>query len=427
MNNKIPENISTYLKTLETIKRDKLIKQIESLNPQDLEEQKKSFLHIPEIVQKSWPALTKCSSLREGDLQKGKKAYKEGKVAFVLLAGGQGVRLGSDKPKGCFPVTLIKHKSLFQVFCEKIFYAQKYYNQEFEIIIWVSCSNGKETEKFFIDHQFFGLKSDNVHFVYQTSLPVLDQKGIWQLAKEDELYLAPNGNGQVFYHLEKNGYLNRWEQKGIETVILFSIDNPLTNPFSEEMLGLHLREKNDVTLQVIPYEKNCGALVSSDKKIAVLEYLYLNENNQYFFCNTNFFCFSLPYTKRMAKNDQQIGYHLALKKAEIFENNTFVDKEIFKSEKFLFDHFIHAKRVGCLLFSKDKCFAPLKRIEDLHHIQEIFLKQDEEMFYKVFKKMPSKKPFELSLEFYYLTPQQIKLCQKNFIPNLDYFEPLLLE
>ena len=50
----------------------------------------------------------------------GSVALQRGRVAVVLVAGGQGSRLGSDLPKGCFPITPITGKSLYQVHAEKV-------------------------------------------------------------------------------------------------------------------------------------------------------------------------------------------------------------------------------------------------------------------------------------------------------------------
>lgn len=418
---------SKYLEQLNPHKKKHLLNQVNSLDSNDLEAQRHSFEHPVPIIQKDWEDFKGCSIPSPTDALLGKKAYEEGKVAFVILAGGQGIRLGSDKPKGCLPITTIKKKSLFQIFSEKIFYAQRSYNQEFDVVLLVSIFNGKETEQFFLDNHYFGLNPLRVHFVYQSHLPVLDEKGSWQLAKDDELYLAPNGNGQVFMHLQKKGFLEKWQHEKIESVILFSIDNPLSDPFNEEFLGLHLREKNNLTLQAIPQEKNCGALVTKDQKITVLEYLYTQEKDQYSFCNTNFFCFSLPFTQIMAKNDAKTGYHLVKKKAEIYSENKIQIKEIYKSEKFLFDHFIYASKAGAVLHIKEKCFAPLKSKEDVGYIQQILLKRDEERFLYLFKREPLKKVFELSQEFYYLTPRQIDALQKKSIAPKGYLDVPPLE
>ena len=45
---------------------------------------------------------------------KGIEAIKAGKVAAVLLAGGQGTRLGLDKPKGTLNVGINKDLFLFE-------------------------------------------------------------------------------------------------------------------------------------------------------------------------------------------------------------------------------------------------------------------------------------------------------------------------
>ena len=50
----------------------------------------------------------------------GKKAIKEGKLAAVTMAGGQGTRLGHDGPKGTYDIGLDSHKSLFELLCDNL-------------------------------------------------------------------------------------------------------------------------------------------------------------------------------------------------------------------------------------------------------------------------------------------------------------------
>ena len=50
----------------------------------------------------------------------GREALSQGKAAAVILAGGQGTRLGFDGPKGTLNVGITKEKYLFEILLENI-------------------------------------------------------------------------------------------------------------------------------------------------------------------------------------------------------------------------------------------------------------------------------------------------------------------
>lgn len=109
----------------------------------------------------------------------GLAAIAKSQVCVLLMAGGQGTRLGSSSPKGCFDILLPSHKSLFQYQAERIrrlkhLAAAQAGAGARPTITWFVMTSGptrRETEAFFHDHAFFGLERDNVIFFEQGALP----------------------------------------------------------------------------------------------------------------------------------------------------------------------------------------------------------------------------------------------------------------
>lgn len=109
----------------------------------------------------------------------------DNKVGVVLMAGGQGTRLGSSDPKGCFDIGLPSHKSLFQMQGERILkiqeLAQKQTKKESTPTVpWYVMTSGPTrgpTEKYFKDNNYFGLSPENVIIFEQGVLPCISNEG----------------------------------------------------------------------------------------------------------------------------------------------------------------------------------------------------------------------------------------------------------
>ena len=96
----------------------------------------------------------------------GKDAIKQGKLAAVTMAGGQGTRLGHNGPKGTYDIGLDSHKSLFELLADALKEEGKKYDVVIPWFIMTSRENNKETVEFFEKNKFFGYRKDKDIFLY---------------------------------------------------------------------------------------------------------------------------------------------------------------------------------------------------------------------------------------------------------------------
>lgn len=206
---------------------------------------------------------------------KGCELLGAGKVAMLVVAGGQGTRLGFDGPKGTFPIGPVTGKTLFQYFAEEIARVAEKYGARLPWYIMTSELNDKSTRDFFAAHNCFGLDPGNVRFFTQGTMPAIGYDGKLLLNAPDSLALSPNGHGGALLALRKSGALDEMRREGVEYISYFQVDNPLAPLADVLFLGLHALEGAQMSARVLlktgPFEK-LGNFCLADGRLHVIEY-----------------------------------------------------------------------------------------------------------------------------------------------------------
>lgn len=206
---------------------------------------------------------------------KGEALLADGKVAAFMVAGGQGSRLGYDGPKGTFPVTPIHQKTLFQVFAEKIRFAEKRYGTTIPWVIMTSPLNHVPTQSFFEEHNYFGLTSAQLSFIPQGTEPAFDFEGNLLLKSAGSLALSPDGHGGAFAALFKSGVLSKLKEQGVTCLSYFQVDNPLVHILDPVFIGFHADAGSEMSSKMLKKRdaaEKVGHFCRSEGKTVVVEY-----------------------------------------------------------------------------------------------------------------------------------------------------------
>src|SRR3954451_10166548 len=208
--------------------------------------------------------------------QIGEDAIEAGEVAALVVAGGQGTRLGFDHPKGMYPVGPVSRKSLFQLHAEKVLARGERFGVHIPLLVMTSHATHAETEAFFQKHDYFGLSADDVYFFRQGTMPALDlSTGKLLMEAPGRLFISPNGHGGTLTAMADSGLLGQLGHRGVRHVFYFQVDNPLVKIADPPFLGRHIRARADVSSKVIPKDgpfDKLGNLVLIDGKLSIIEY-----------------------------------------------------------------------------------------------------------------------------------------------------------
>ncbi len=304
----------------------------------------------------------------------GKKAIKEGKLAVVTMAGGQGTRLGFNGPKGTFDIGLDSHKSLFELLCDYIKGEANKYNVQIPWFIMTSNENNKDTIEFFKKNKYFGYEK-NIYFFIQGELPMVDTEGKILIGEDGLIKKAADGHGGVYESLMKSGMIDKMKERGIEWVFIGGVDNCLVKMVDPIIMGIAIDENvtavGKSVVKANPHEK-VGAFCKRNGRPSVIEYSEItdemaeatDENGNLLYGESHILCnlFNISAIERMGTTP--LPYHTAFKKC------TYIDKNgnkivpnspnAYKFEAFLFDAFGEVDNMAVLRVKREEEFAPVK-------------------------------------------------------------------
>ncbi len=276
-----------------------------------------------------------------------------GKVGCIVLAGGDGSRLGWEGPKGTFPIW--NGKTLFQILEERVAAASKHYGWKLKLAVMTSPLNHHLTTQAF---------SSEVDLFPQETLPLLDSEG--KPLEE----CRPNGNGEALKCFYRSGVFEKWRNSGVEFVQVILVDNLLADPFDPNLIGIHAKRQAEVCIKVVhrtgPEEK-VGVVGKKGGKICVIEYSE-KPPQEWNLASIGLFSFSMDFIEKV--KEVELPVHAVTR--------TFQGKPVIKREYFLFDVLPYSEKTEVILYPREKTFAPLKTPEDLPIVSALFEKYRQE-------------------------------------------------
>jgi UDP-N-acetylglucosamine/UDP-N-acetylgalactosamine diphosphorylase len=307
----------------------------------------------------------------------GAEALREGRVATVLLAGGQGTRLGFDGPKGAFPFAPITGRPLFAHHAAKVAALRERYGAPIPWYVLTSPQNDGETRAFFAEHGHFGLEPASVRFVVQGTLPAVDREsGAILLEASDRLALSPDGHGGLLSALRASGALDEIEAAGIATLFTFQVDNPLLPVCRPDVIGHHVGARADMSSMVVrklaPEEK-MGVIARVDRRTGVVEYSDLPDELAeerddegelvYWAGSIAVHCIEVAFVRELTEGGLRLPYHRALKRVPHVGDADPDEPNAVKFETFLFDALPSAGRSVTVEARREDTFSPIKNAE----------------------------------------------------------------
>jgi len=320
---------------------------------------------------------------------RGIEALEAGQIGVILVAGGQGTRLGFDRPKGEFPIGPLSGHSLFQIHVEKIVAASKRYGKPIPLYLMTSPATHRATVDFFAKDRF-GLPQQDLTIFCQGTMPAVDAvTGKVLLEKPHKIALSPDGHGGMLAAAKREGVLDDLQHRGIRHLFYLQVDNPLVEIASPEFIGYHLLARSEFSSQVVAKQAprdRVGNVVEVDGRVRVIEYSDLPDEVAgrrapdgslvIWAGSIAVHVIDVAFLRRMADGRDELPFHVARKKVKFVDPGSpwarWLDgrrwihriklgkRNAVKFERFIFDLMPEAENPLAVEVDAGRCFAPLK-------------------------------------------------------------------
>ena len=318
---------------------------------------------------------------------RGEALLAEGRLGVVLVAGGQGSRLGFPHPKGCFPIGPVSGRTLFEIKAQKIRGLARRTRRTVPWYIMTSDATDAETRETFRAHDSFGLDPDDVSIFQQEMVPAFDFDGRLILERPDRVFENPNGHGGALTALQSSGALDDMERRGIDTVFYYQVDNPLVRIGDPVFLGYHEEAEAEISCKVVakqdPMEK-LGIVALIDGHAGIVEYTELADTERYarddqgrlVFREGNIavHLFNTDFVRRIASDAfTLLPFHLSAKAIPFVDasgqTRAAEEPNGYKLERFVFDALAAARKVCVVETTASEEFSPIKNAEGVDSAQ----------------------------------------------------------
>ena len=315
----------------------------------------------------------------------GEATLRAGAVGVVIVAGGQGSRLGFPHPKGMYPIGSVSGATLFQILIEKVRAVGNRFGVHLPVYVMTSPATHDETVDFFDKHDRFGLRKEDLAVFCQGVMPAVESAtGKLLLQDKASLCLSPDGHGGLLAALDRAHLFQAMRTRGVDCLFYVQVDNPLAPVAEPQYLGYHTLSHSDVTTLVIEkrnaFEK-VGNVVAIDGKLRIIEYSDFPKEQAVaqasdgsllsWAGNIAVHVFDVAFLEEAVSGRIEMPFHPACKKlpciSQLGQRVDPTEPNAVKFERFIFDLLPAADRASVVEVDRKETFAPVKNPPEAEH------------------------------------------------------------